>query len=127
MPRESFAQKAIRAQLVKQNRPPTLLELCLIRAGLKRGPQVLLSAWWWARVVREHPDNPTGELLAQVAKVSVSTGFRYLAELREAFPGQDLDLVVEQIERLRSGASVEDDSAAAMTVGALPVPGLELA
>ena len=126
--RESFAQRAVRAQVAKRGGNPTLLELCLLRGGLIRGPQLVLSAWWWATVVRENPENPTGDRLGRVAGRSDATGFRYLAELREAFPDGELDRVVAHIERVRRSAelwSVTDEVGAAR-VGAERVSGLAL-
>ena len=126
--RESFAQKAVRAQVVKRGGSPTLLELCLLRAGLRRGPQLVLSAWWWARVVRENPGNPTGERLAAVAGRSAATGYRYLSDLRNAFDDEELDRIVAQIERVCRSAdllSVSDEVGAAR-VGAERISGLAL-
>jgi len=134
--REPFTSRAVRFQIAKENRPPTVLEVAVMAVGVRRGAEALWGLLMWT-VAREKNagQRPTFEDLMATSLVSRPAAFRQQALLREVWCQDDgiaamADVLVgargEAITELASLPRPTDRATAMVLVASLPAIGFSL-
>jgi hypothetical protein len=135
--REPFARRALRHQIAKENRPPTVLEVAVIAVGLLRGSEALWGLLMWTVARRKNGgERPTYHDLMATSLVSRVAAFRQQALLREVWGGDEgLEAMADVIEAARGEAIAElaalsdgtaDRATAMVLVASLPALGFSL-
>lgn len=90
MRKNSLVAMSMTARISKQGRPPTLLEHCMIQAGITKGPQALMTLLIWMLARRRNGGAvPTWEELQAAGAWSRPAAFKNQALLRAVFGGDD--------------------------------------
>jgi hypothetical protein len=134
--REAFTSRAVRLQIAKEKRPPTVLEVAVMAVGVRRGAEALWGLLMWT-VAREKKggERPTFEDLMATSLVSRPAAFRQQALLREVWCQDDgiaamADVLVEArgeaIAELAALPGPTDRATAMVLVASLPALGFSL-
>ncbi len=95
--KEGRAARALRAQLQKQGRGPTLMEHAVIKAGLLQGSEALWNLAMWTMARRKHGQEPTWQQFGEVACLQRSMAYRALGVLEMVY-GEHLGEAADALE-----------------------------
>ncbi len=95
--KEGLAARALRAQLLKQGRGPTLMEHAVIKAGVYQGAEAMWNLAMWTMARRKYGQEPTWEQFGDVALVKRSMAYRALGVLEKVY-GQQLGEAADALE-----------------------------
>jgi hypothetical protein len=129
--REGFAAKALRANLKRQGRGPTLLEHAVMTVGIWQGGEVLWNLAMWTMARRKFGQEPTWQQFGEVALVQRAMAYKALKGLSEVY-GEGLAAAADAVEAqsgkdldrlIQLGAGRDKDTGAVVgLVGALAAP-----
>jgi hypothetical protein len=96
--KRGLAAKALRAQLQKQGRGPTLLEHAVIKVGVIQGGEALWNLIMWTMARRKYgAEEPTWQQFGEVAFVQRSMAYKALALLEKVY-GEYLGDAADAVE-----------------------------